>query len=272
MTTFGLSGVGARIKGTQALADIRLEIPARMVTAVVGGDGAGKSTLLRCLVGLVRPTTGRVRRPPKSQIGYMPATSGTWRELSVSENISFVGKAYGLRGADLAERSGRLLERAQLTHVSKRLAGQLSGGMRQKLGFCLAMLPEPALLVLDEPSTGVDAVSRVELWRLIAQAATHGAAVIMATTYLDEAERAGRVLVLDSGRQLLVGEPSEVLGTFRGSVVEVEHPSNAAMAWRRGGTFHELRPDGAAPSGKPIAADLQDLIIAQMLRRTGQGR
>lgn len=270
MTSFGLSGVSLRIKGNQALADVSLDIPAGMVTAVVGGDGAGKSTLLRCLVGLVKPSAGRVRRPPKSQIGYMPATSGTWRELSVDENISFVGHAYGLRGADLAKRSSRLLARAQLSDASRRLAGQLSGGMRQKLGFCLAMLHEPALLVLDEPSTGVDAVSRVELWRLIAQAATHGAAVVMTTTYLDEAERAGRVLVLDAGRPLLAGEPSQVLAAFRGSVVEVDQPRNAAMAWRRGGAFHELRPDDAAPVGKSVAADLQDLIIAQMLRGNGQ--
>ncbi len=274
MTDFGVTDVSVDIHGHKALSGISLDVPAGMVTAVVGGDGAGKSTLLRCLVGLVMPSSGRVDRPRKSQIGYMPASSGTWRELSVAENVEFVCRAYNLRGAKLARRSAQLLERAGLSESTGRLAGQLSGGMRQKLGFCLAMLHEPPLLVLDEPSTGVDAVSRVELWRLIAQAAAHGAAVLMATTYLDEAERAGSVLVLDAGTQLLAGEPAEVLAAMEGSIVEVARPTNPMMAWRRGAEFHEWRPDDGPPTGRTLTPDLEDLVIAQMLRsgRDDDGR
>jgi ABC-2 type transport system ATP-binding protein len=266
VTDFGVTDLSVEIDGHEALSKISLDVPAGMVTAVVGGDGAGKSTLLRCLVALVKPSSGSVHRPPKSQIGYMPASSGTWRELSVAENVEFVGRAYDLRGAELARRSRELLDRAGLSGSTGRLAGQLSGGMRQKLGFCLAMLHEPPLLVLDEPSTGVDAVSRVDLWRLIAQAAAHGAAVLMATTYLDEAERAGSVLVLDAGTQLLAGEPAEVLAAMEGSIVEVARPTNPAMAWRRGAEFHEWRPDDGPPIGRKLAPDLEDLVIAQMLR------
>ncbi len=266
MTEFGVTDVSVGIARQTILSDITLDVPRGMVTAVVGGDGAGKSTLLRCLVGLIKPSSGRALRPAKSQIGYMPASSGTWRELSVTENVEFVGHGYDLHGAKLAERTRQLLDRAGLSESSTRLAGQLSGGMRQKLGFCLAMLHEPTLLVLDEPSTGVDAVSRVELWRMTAQAAARGAAVLMATTYLDEAERAASVLVLHNGRQLLAGEPAEVLAAMEGSIVEAARPRNSAMAWRRGGTFHEWRPDATEPNGHTIAPDLEDLVIAEMLR------
>ena len=267
MTTFGVAGVNVDFGSRRALTDVSLDAPGGRVTAVVGGDGAGKSTLLRCLVGLIEPAVGTVRRPPKTQIGYMPSTSGTWRELSVRENIEFVAHAYRLVGSQLAARSGQLLDRAGLSGASDRLAGQLSGGMRQKLGFCLAMLHDPELLVLDEPSTGVDAVSRIELWRLIAQAAAHGTAVVMATTYLEEGERAAHVLVLDRGRELVAGEPTAVLSSMEGSIVEVARPDAPDWAWRRGGTFHEWKPASAAMAGSTICPDLEDLVIVQMLRR-----
>jgi len=272
VTTFGVAGVDVEFGSRRALTDVSLEVPGGRVTAVVGGDGAGKSTLLRCLVGLIEPAVGTVRRPRKAQIGYMPSTSGTWRELSVRENIEFVAHAHGIAGAKLAARSGQLLDRAGLSGVSDRLAGQLSGGMRQKLGFCLAMLHDPELLVLDEPSTGVDAVSRVELWRLIAQAAAHGTAVVMATTYLDEGERAAYVLVLDRGRELVAGEPTAVLSAMDGSITQVARPGAPDWAWRRGGAFHEWRPVPAAGEASAISPDLEDLVIVQMLRREHERR
>jgi ABC-2 type transport system ATP-binding protein len=240
---FGAEQVTVEIDGKTVLDDLTLTVPRGAVTAVVGGDGAGKSTLLRCLVGLRTPARGVVHRPAKTQLGYMPSTSGTWRELSVAENMSFVGRVYAIEPQVCASRTEGLLQQAGLAAAAERLAGDLSGGMRQKLGFCMALLHEPLLLVLDEPSTGVDAVSRVELWRLIAQAAARGSAVVMATTYLDEAERASSVLALDRGRSLLAGEPAAVLASMNGAVVEVGEPS--AMTWRRGGTFHEWIPDGA---------------------------
>ena len=167
--TFGVSGLDKHFGDICALRGVDLDVPAGSVVAVVGGDGAGKTTLLQCLVGRYAPSAGQVRRPPSHQIGYMPSTSGTWRELTVDENIEFVAKAFKMSKPDRDRRRAELVERAGLTDASDRLAAQLSVGSRQKLGFVLAMLHTAELLVLDEPSTGVDPVSRVELWRLIAR-------------------------------------------------------------------------------------------------------
>src|SRR5262249_38601297 len=155
---------------TTALDRITFSVPPGAVTTVVGGDGAGKTTLLGCLTGAIQPAGGRVERPAKRLLGVMPSTSGSWRDLTVDENIDFVARAYGLAGGALRRKRGRLLARAGLDHARDRLAGQLSGGMRQKLGFLLAILHDPTLLVLDEPTTGVDPVSRVELWGMISEA------------------------------------------------------------------------------------------------------
>ena len=185
---------------TLALADVSLTAAPGVVTAVVGGDGAGKTTLLRCLAGVLAPDAGTVRRPGQEATGYFPASTGTYPDLTVAENLAFRSAAYNLRGPQAAARAAELTELAGLTGARDRAAGTLSGGMRRKLGVIAAMLPEPDLLVLDEPSTGVDPVSRSGLWWLITRAAADGAAVVLATTYLDEAERAGTVLALDAGR------------------------------------------------------------------------
>jgi len=177
---------------------------------VVGGDGAGKSTLLRAMAGAVRPQSGRVRRPPRRDVGYISGASGLYGDLTVDENVAFVAAAYGLSAVERDARADELFERTGIAGTGDRLAGRLSGGMRQKLAFALAMLHRPKLLILDEPTTGVDPVSRSELWRLIAGAAADGAAVLVATTYLDEAERAADVLVLDDGRAVAAGPPEAV--------------------------------------------------------------
>ena len=173
---------GAGHAEATALTHVDLTVPRGEVTAVVGGDGAGKTTLLRVFAGRVIPEPGRVQAPEARRIGFMPSTSGVWRDLTVDENVAFVGRAYQMDGARLAARRRALLGRADLLDAAARLGGRLSGGMRQKLGFCLAMLHEPDLLILDEPSTGVDPVSRVELWRMIAETAATGRAVVMSTT------------------------------------------------------------------------------------------
>lgn len=265
---FGLAGVSVRLAGRTVLADVTLPVPAGQVTAVVGGDGAGKTTLMRALVGRV-PCSGTVQAPEARRLGYLPASTGSWRSMSVQENIDFVGGSYGLSGAELAGRSAELLAAAGLEQFRERLSGQLSGGMRRKLGICLAMLHRPDLLVLDEPSTGVDPVSRVDLWRMTSQAAAAGAAVLMSTSYLDEAERATTLLVLDGGRQLLFGSPAEVLAGLPGIVVAVSEPVRRDWAWRRGRVFHEWWPDGGTPSGsRQIQPDLEDIVIARTLHRS----
>jgi ABC-2 type transport system ATP-binding protein len=244
------------------------------VSAVVGGDGAGRTTLLRCLAGALAVTSGGVRLPPPLRIGYLSAGSGTYPDLSVDENLAFRATAYQLPAAVARERSAVLLERAGLSGARDRLAGRLSGGMRQKLGVIASMLHQPDLLVLDEPTTGVDPVSRADLWWLIAQAAANGAAVVFATSYLDEAERAVSVLALDDGRALASGTPEEIIAAMPGTLrVSDARPEGEARrrAWRRGGRWRIWDPPGQpgepqAP-GRPVAPDLQDAVTVAILAR-----
>jgi ABC-2 type transport system ATP-binding protein len=257
--------------GVLALDDVSLAVPAGQVTAVVGGDGAGKTSLLRCLAGAIRPDSGAVRGPGPERTGYLPASSGLYPDLTVTENLKFHASAYGLRAAAAQPRIAELTERAGLAAARGRLAGQLSGGMRQKLGVIAALLHEPDLLILDEPSTGVDPVSRSGLWSLIASAAASGAAVVLATTYLDDAQRAAQVLVLDAGRELAAGTPEHIVAEMPGSVVAAPTPPagvGAARAWRRGASWRVWSPaDGSAASGDPVTADLQDAVTVAALAR-----
>jgi ABC-2 type transport system ATP-binding protein len=272
---FGASGVHLRYGNIVALDDISLTVASGQVTAVVGGDGAGKTSLLRCLAGAVRPDAGEVRGPGALRIGYLPASSGIYPDLTVTENLAFRATAYRMSGEEARARTAELLARAGLSAASDRLAGLLSGGMRQKLGVIAALLHRPDLLILDEPSTGVDPVSRSGLWSLIALAAAGGAAVVLATTYLDDAERASDVLVLDSGRQLAAGPPEHIVAAMTGSVVVAAGPPLGAAshrAWRRGASWRIWCPPGMAYPGELVAPDLQDAVTVAALARELQAR
>jgi ABC-2 type transport system ATP-binding protein len=262
--------VTVRFGDVVALDDVTVDLPAGSVVAVVGGDGAGKTTLLRALVGEVELDAGEAAAPDKGGLGYLPASAGSWAALSVSQNLDFAGGVYGLRGAALAARRAELLAAADLTGAADRLASQLSGGMRRKLGFCMAMLHRPALLVLDEPTTGVDPVSRIDLWRLVSEAAADGAAVIMSTTYLDEAQRAAHLVVMDAGRVLVQGTYEQVRAGFTGTVTRAPESMRPAWSWRRGRDRREYWPDSDAPDGVTVVdADLEDIVIALSLLRQG---
>lgn len=270
MSALGVDALRVAFGDTVALDDVTLAVPAGEVTAVVGGDGAGKSTLLRVLAGRVGAASGDVRTLPQADIGYQPSTSGVWGNLSVVENVEFVGSSYGMSAKAVRARGDELLERAGLTAARSRLGRALSGGMRQKLGFVLAILHEPRLILLDEPSTGVDPVSRVELWRLISAAASGETAVLMATTYLDEAQRAASVTALDAGAVIAAGEPDEIIAGLPGTIGMLR-PGAAVPphSWRRGVERHTWVPDGTRLDGAdPIATpDLEDALIALTLAR-----
>jgi ABC-2 type transport system ATP-binding protein len=274
---WGTEAACARYGDKLALDHVTFRAVPGRISAVVGGDGAGRTTLLRCLAGALAVSSGQVRLPAPLRIGYLSAGSGTYPDLSVDENLAFRATAYQLPAATARERSSELLERAGLASARGRLAGQLSGGMRQKLGVIAAMLHRPDLLVLDEPTTGVDPVSRADLWWLITRAAADGAAVVLATSYLDEAERATGVLALDAGRELAAGTPEEIVAAMPGTLrVSDPRPEGEAgqRAWRRGGRWRIWDPPSqqgpaaggaAGQPGRVLAPDLQDAVTVAIL-------
>jgi ABC-2 type transport system ATP-binding protein len=273
---WGVSGLSVTYGKTKALQDVSVWVPPRRVTAVVGGDGSGKSTLLRALAGLAPPSSGEVHSPGRDRIGFVSAQGGAYRDLTVDENLAFSGRSYGMASDALRERTELLLARTGLTEARYRLGGRLSGGMRQKLGVAMALLHEPPLLILDEPTTGVDPVSRVEVWRLISGAAAAGTAVLLSTTYIDEAERAAWVCVLDRGRALLAGTPDEVVDTVAGHIcsIAVNGSRPACECWRDGASWRMYVPAGGQPptGAALVEARLDDAVIAAALGLTGESR
>jgi len=259
-----LKNVTVRYSSTLALDNVAIAIEPGVVHAVIGGDGAGKSTLLKVITGLNLGQSGQISLPPQKQIGYVPSDGGMFGELTVDENMEFVADVHRLKG--WKPRSAMLLERSSLDTLGSRIAGRMSGGQRRKLAGAMALLSEPRLVVLDEVTTGVDPVSRMELWRLIAGAAASGAAVVAATTYIDEAERAGSVLVMHEGRTLAAGAPADVVAAVTGAVTDVDEPTDRRLAWRRGRRWRQWDPEGH-PTDATIS--LEDAAIMLEL---GQNR
>ena len=264
--SFGLEGVTVEFRGQTAIEAVDLDVERGTITAVIGADGAGKTTTARTLVGLVSPSVGTVRRPDGDSIGYQPEAAGTWRDLTVAENLSFAASAYGI-SVD-SDRCRELLEVTGLGPAEDRLAGQLSGGMRQKLAVAMAMLPRPQLTVLDEPTTGLDPISRAEVWRLLARAAGEGTAVLATTTYLNEAERASHVVVLDAGKVLASGTAESIRGSFPGSLGVSDRRPDHLPSWRRGNQWRIWVADGQVPDpARAITPDLEDVVTAAALSR-----
>ncbi len=265
--TWGLELASVRFGTRTALDRVTLVAAPSTVSVVVGGDGAGKSTLLRALVGLVGLSGGSSRRPPKSEIGYVPATAGLYVDLTVEENLAFSGGAYGVTGQEFAHRSAELLGRIGLADARDRLGGQLSGGMQRKLAVAMALLHRPGLLVLDEPTTGVDPVSRSELWRLISAAAAAGTAVVATTTYVSEAHRASTVTLLDQGRSIATGAPAEIVGAVPGKLGVVRSAVQPrGLSWRWGTTWRLWSPSSVLPEGaEPVQPEFEDAVIIASL-------
>jgi ABC-2 type transport system ATP-binding protein len=265
--TWGVDGVSVKFGSRTVLDQVTLKAAASTVSVVVGGDGAGKSTLLRTLVGLVRPNSGTVQRPPKREIGYIPATAGLYVDLTVEENLAFSGGAYGVTGTDFVERSTELLDRIGLASARRRLGGQLSGGMQRKLAVGMALLHRPSLLVLDEPTTGVDPVSRAELWRLISGSAVTGTAIVVATTYVDEAYRASTVVLLEQGRAIATGSPAEIIAAVPGKLGVVRSPERPdGPSWRWGTTWRVWSESNSLPDGaEPLQPGFEDAVIIAAL-------
>jgi ABC-2 type transport system ATP-binding protein len=270
MSFFGVTDLVVRYGPTTAVCGVTLCVEPREVVALVGGDGAGKTSVLRALAGALASAEGGVVRPSETEIGYVPTGSGIYPDLTAQENLMFSGAAYGLGGRRLADRIDQLLATTNLDEARHRLAGAMSGGMRQKLALAAALVHEPRLLILDEPTTGVDPVSRAELWRAIAHAAAAGAAIVFATTYVEEAERASHVLALHAGRVLVEGAPADIVSSIPGSVTEVENRPQEQFVYRRGPRFRVWRPLGERRHSAG-AVDLQDALTVAALRMNAQG-
>jgi ABC-2 type transport system ATP-binding protein len=266
---WGVRDLTVRYGDLTAVSGVTLDAARSEVTALVGGDGAGKTSVLRALVGAVQVAGGQVSRPDAHRLGYVSAGPGIWLDLSVREHLSLAASAYGLRGPTVRGRTEELLARTGLTGAADRLGGQLSGGMRRKLALAAAMLHEPDLLVLDEVTTGIDPVSRAELWRLIARSAADGAAVVLATTYLDEAERATQAVVLHRGTMLASGPPDAVIAGVPGAILTMaSRPPDGVPSWRHGRGWRVWSPDGAGlPGAERVPARLEDAVIVATLDR-----
>ena len=214
-------GLRKRLGPNQALAGVSLDFSAGLLHGVIGPDGAGKTTLLRTLVGLLRPDEGEVvytqeGRPAgfaavRPFLAYMPQQQSLYPDLSVAEHMEFFRDLYRLPDAVYRPRAEELLRVTRLEKFSDRRAGQLSGGMYKKLGLMCALRQSPAAVLLDEPTNGVDPISRREFWELLYRLADQKILVVIATAYMDEAERCSRVHLLDSGAVLAGGEPQAVL-------------------------------------------------------------
>ncbi|HEV7715541.1 MAG TPA: ATP-binding cassette domain-containing protein, partial [Steroidobacteraceae bacterium] len=231
----GVAGAAARIVDLRkdfdkvtALANISAELPAGQILGLVGPDGAGKTTLIRLLAGLMVPTSGSVEvlgRTPnaeggttQAEVGYMPQRFGLYEDLSVLDNLNLYANLRMLDRDARVQRFAQLLKFTDLERFTDRLAGKLSGGMKQKLGLACALLGQPKLLLLDEPGVGVDPLSRRELWRMVSELITSGVTVLWSTAYLEEAERCSRIWLLDRGRLLFDGVPAELSGRMHGRV------------------------------------------------------
>ena len=214
--------------GAAALDHIDLVVELGRMTGLVGPDGAGKTTMMRILAGLIEPDSGEVivlgqpaLKADRTEIGYMPQRFGLYEDLTVRENLDLYADLRGLLGKERQASFDKLLDFTDLKRFETRLAGDLSGGMKQKLGLACALIKQPKLLLLDEPSVGVDPVSRRELWSMVKVLIGDGVGVLWSTAYLDEAERCDAVYLLHEGKVLFSGVPGDLSSRVDGRVFRV---------------------------------------------------
>jgi ABC-2 type transport system ATP-binding protein len=219
---------------------LALSIPPGEIFGLVGPDGAGKTTTMRLLTGVTQPTTGSVKvlgleitRDPEAvrhRIGYVPQNSSLYADLTVLENLQFHADLFGIPRAERDRKAAELLTFSRLEPFAKRLCRNLSGGMRQKLALCAALIHRPEVLFLDEPTIGVDPVSRREFWLLIYQLLQQGLTLLVSTPYLDEAERCHRVGLMDRGHLVACDTPPRLREILPGTVLELRGPAPEAIS------------------------------------------
>jgi len=226
-------------KKIAALREIDLCVQRGEVFGLLGPDGAGKTTLLRLLAAVMAPTSGRVTvaghdsvkdaEKIRVHVGYLPQKFSLYGDLSVRENLEFYADIFGVHGAERERRFEQVLSFAHMSSIPDRRAKQLSGGMQKKLGLACTLVHRPDILLLDEPTTGVDPVSRREFWDLLTELHIQGTTIVVSTPYMDEAERCNRIGLLFKGQLIECGTPREIKALVKGQVVEF-HPDRLEAA------------------------------------------
>lgn len=219
-----------------AVDQVNLAVQKGEIFGIVGPDGAGKTTTLRMLCGLIEPTSGRAvvsgfdvakqGTEVKDRIGYMAQRFGLYLGLTVQENMDFYADLFGISSEERASLGQRLLEMTRMEPFRDRLASNLSGGMKQKLGLMCSLLHRPEILFLDEPTNGVDPVSRRDFWAILYELVSGGLTVVVTTAYLDEAERCNRVALMQQGRIVTVEEPARLKGSIKETCYEIRTADN----------------------------------------------
>ncbi|WP_136523813.1 ABC transporter ATP-binding protein [Geomonas ferrireducens] len=229
--TIELDGLTKSFPDVRAVDGLSFKVARGEIFGLVGPDGAGKTTTMRMLAGVLAPDAGSARvagydmtRDPegaKQHISYMPQRFGLYEELTVDENIRFYADLFGVPRSERETRAAELLQAAGMAEFRSRLAGKLSGGMKQKLGLVCALIHTPEVILLDEPTNGVDPVSRRDFWRILYTLLDQGVTILTSTAYLDEAERCHRVALLHEGRMLFCDTPENLKGNLDGAVVSI---------------------------------------------------
>ena len=301
-TAIDFQNVVKRYGKVEALRDVSFSVNRGEMFGLIGPDGAGKTTAIRAICGLMHIDAGSIRilgqdpvkqhRQVTGSVGYLSQRFSLYGDLSIDENIAFFAEIHGV--SDYHARRDRLLEMTQLTRFRARLADQLSGGMKQKLALACTLVHEPRVIVLDEPTTGVDPVSRREFWKLLSQFLSQGITILMSTPYLDEAERCSRIVLLHEGKVLALDQPAHLRASLSGTLFEVIVPSprealdtlagqrDIASAQVFGDRLHvwidrgdrdaamrsvtaAINAAGQTPSSlRPIVPSLEDVFIARL--------
>ena len=262
---------------TTALKGVDLSVEDGELFGLIGPDGAGKSTFFRIVAGLLKPTSGTLERDASATFGLVPQRFAMYEDLTIDENLALRARLYDVPREEAQLRARDLLSRVGLERFGARLAGALSGGMKQKLALVAALLTRPRLLLLDEPTTGVDPVSRREFWMILNRLHHDGLTILVSTPYMDEAEYASRIAFLDEGRVSALGTREEILRSYPRPLLVVRTAERAAVRARLarlpevddvslfGAQLH-VRGAAGAPGSAAGAAGSADALLAAARR------